>query len=135
MKVQPVLINSVHQVWPEVEGYLKKSCDSQGSDWTVDQAKLLVVNGKWQLVVFTDEGKIKGAALVDYINRPNDRVAFVTGLGGSLISTPEGFEGLKRLVKANGATKFEGGVRPEMVRLCRRKYGMTEKCTIVEVAL
>lgn len=135
MKVQPVLVNSVHQVWPSVVPYLEAALTSPGGDTSVDQALVYVVKGFWQLTVFVEDEKIRGAALVEYINRANARVAFVIAIGGKLISTKEGFNGLKTLVVANGATKFEGAARESVARLWAQKFGVTEKYRIVEVDL
>lgn len=135
MNVQPVLLESVHQVWPDVAPYIEESIKMSNAEFTVEQARLYAANGMWQLVVFVEENGISGAALVEYLNKANARVAFVTALGGKLITTKTGFDGLKALVAANGATKFEGAVRESVARLMAQKFGMTEKYRIVEVDL
>ena len=43
------------------------------------------------LVATDDNAEIHGAATVSFINYPNDRVAFVTAIGGKLVTSPETF--------------------------------------------
>lgn len=135
MQVQPVNINSIYQVWDDVAPYIEAAFKSPGADCTVDQAKVYLVKGLWQLVVFVDNDSIKGAAVVEYINRANDRVAFIIAVGGRLIADRSGFEGLKSVVRSNGATKFEGAARESVARLWKIKFGVVEKYRIVEVSL
>jgi hypothetical protein len=135
MKVEHVPIEWVNRVWPQVEGFIESALAHSDGDYTVDQARTLVTIGQWLLVVATEEGAIKGAATISLFNRPSDRVAFVTAIGGKLISTPDTFNDLKVIAASFGATTIEGAARKSIARLWRKLYNFQEKYTIVGVKL
>lgn len=130
MKIQHVSTDYVNQIWPKVEGYIESALQHQ-NDYTVDQTKVYVTNGSWVLIVAVgDDGFIHGAATVSFNNRPNDRVAFITTIGGRLISNQDTFLQLKDVLKFFGATYIEGAARESIARLWQR-YGLEEKYRIV----
>jgi hypothetical protein len=61
-------------------------------------------------------------------------VAFVTAIGGKLISSQETFDQLKTLLKLRGATKIQGYGRDAIVRLWKR-YDFEPRNTLVEVLI
>jgi hypothetical protein len=134
MKIQHVNLEYVNQVWPKVEDYIKWALDYQ-TDYTVEHVKTFIVTGVWTLVVAVDEaGEVKGASVIQFFNRPNDRVAFVISMGGKLISNKETFQQFSDLLKAFGATAIEGAARESIARLWKR-YGFEEKYRIVGAKL
>jgi len=135
MKVQHVPLEWVNQVWPQVEGFIESAMAHSGGEYTADQVRTLVTSGQWTLVIAVDEEGIKGAATILFFNRPNDRVAFVTAIGGKLISTPDTFNDLKAIAASFGATAIEGAARKSIARLWRKLYNFQEKYTIVGVKL
>jgi len=137
MKVQHVPIEFVNQVWPQVEGYIEAAIEQQQGqkDYTLDQVKTLVVMGHWLLLVASaEDNEIKGAATVSFSTRPNHRVAFITYIGGRLITNPNTFQQLSTILKQRGATVIEGAVNEAVARLWQR-YGFTEKYSIVGVTI
>jgi len=136
MIVQPVLRENVSQVWSSVEKFITKALEFSKGDYNAEHAKVYLANGTWNLFVAVDEsGDIRGACTVNFENRPNDRVAFVTAMGGRLISDSDTINNFKQLLKHYGATKLEGAARESTKRLYESKYGMAEKYSIVETAL
>lgn len=134
MKIQHVTLDYVNQVWPKVEDYIKWALDYQ-TDYTIEHVKTFVVTGAWVLVVAVDDAdEVKGASVIQFFNRPNDRVAFVIAMGGRLISNKETFQQFSGLLKAFGATAIEGAAREAIARLWKR-YGFEEKYRIVGVKL
>lgn len=134
MKIQHVSLDYVNQVWPKVEDYIKWALDYQ-TDYTLEHVKTYVTSGTWALMVAVDDaGEIKGAAVVNFFNRPNDRVAFIVAMGGKLITSRETFIQFKDLLKAFGATYIEGASRETAARLWLR-YGLEEKYRIVGAKL
>jgi hypothetical protein len=104
-------------------------------DYTLDQIKMYVLTGGWWLLVATDEdNKIHGAMTVEFHNRPNHRVAFITGTGGKSIINGETFKQLEVFCRANGATAIECAARDSVSRLLDR-FGFKDKYRIVEVIL
>jgi hypothetical protein len=132
MKIQVVPVEYIQQGWHLVEGYLAQANLHGGDDYTTEQIRLLVGSGQWLLIVAVDsEQNICGAATVAFNNMPNDRVAFVTFIGGKLIASKDTFAQLVNIVKAHGATKLQGAARESVARLWGR-YGFEKRHIIVE---
>lgn len=130
MKIERVDPAHVHRVWPVVEGFIASALDFAQGDYTIDQVKTLVAMGNWTLLVAVDDNGVQGAGTVTFHSRPDDRVAFITTIGGRLISSPDTFEQLKALLGSLGATCIEGAAREAIARLWSR-YGFTEKYRVV----
>jgi hypothetical protein len=81
-----------------------------------------------------EEGVICGAATVHLFNRPSNRVAFVTYIGGRLITGDDSYKQMCAVLKGFGATSIEGAVNDAVAKLWQR-FGFTEKYKIVEVTL
>lgn len=134
MIIQHVPTEFVSQTWPKVEEHLQVALEYQ-DDYGLEQVKLLLTNGSWMLIVAADENAfVHGAAAVNFMNRPNDRVAFIAAMGGKLITSQETFLQFKDLLKAFGATYIEGASRESAARLWQR-YGLQEKYRIVGAKL
>lgn len=127
--------NFVLQTWNLVESFIGSALKHSDGDYTVDQAKVYLVSGQWQLIVALDDlGKIKGCCTVSFLNYPNNRVAFITAIGGKFISDKDIYKEFTDLLKAQGATKVQGAARESIARLWRR-LGFKEKYIIVEDSL
>jgi hypothetical protein len=123
--------NFVSQSWNLVSGFIGDALN-YSDDYLLDQVKVYLTNGQWQLIVALDDlGKIKGCCTVSFLNYPNDRVAFITTIGGKFISDKEIYKEFTELLKTQGATKVQGAARESIARLWRR-LGFTEKYVIVE---
>ena len=137
MKIQSVAIEFIHLVWPDIEPFFARSLKESGStEYTIDQVKVRVIDGTWKVIVWVDEGSnIRGAAAVQFFNRPDARVGFVVLISGRMLfSNNDCFEQLKTYMAANGATCIEGTARASVARLWSR-YGFTEKHRTVGVKL
>ena len=136
MKIQHVAINHVHLVWDAIAPYLKMSMDGGGTyEYTLDQVKLRITDGTWQvLVAVDDESVIAGAAVLHFFNRPDARVGYINMMGGKLITGNDEFEQLKAYMVLNGATCIEASARESAARLFKR-YGLNEKYRVVGVKL
>ena len=141
LKVAPVGTNYVHQTWPLVKDFIEEAL-AKGYDFP-DESRLYtaqhilqyVSSGQWVLLVALDEeAKIHGACTVSFLNYPLHRVAFITTIGGKLISNDDTFQQLKAILKANGATKIQGYGRDAIVRLWKR-YNFEPRNTLVEVLI
>jgi hypothetical protein len=135
MKIQYVALEWVNYTWGKVEGFLADALAHSRGDYTVEQVKVFVTQGKWTLLVAVDDsGDIHGAATVEFFNRPDNRVAFITAVGGKLVVDKDTFEQLKTYAKSMGATAIESAARESVTRLLRR-CGFEEKYRIVGVKL
>ena len=135
-KVQPVPTQLVNQIWSKVEPFIKSAEEKfGGSEYTTEQIKVYLVTGQMMLLVATNENnEVHGAATVSYINYPNDRVAFITSIGGKLVTSPDTFAQMSEIFKANGATKIQGVAKEAVARLLK-SFGFEEKAILVEVKL
>jgi len=131
----------VAQTWPFVKGWIEEALTSSPEfpDWaanyTVDHVQSFLTAGTCMLIVaIDDEGVLQGCCTVSFINYPIHRVAFITSIGGKLISNRDTFEQLKRILQAYGATKIQGYGRESIVRLWKR-YNFEPRNTLVEVLL
>jgi hypothetical protein len=137
ISIQPVDTNFVQRIWPMVEGYLSAALEKDGTctDYNIHHVQAFLTSGQWMLLVAVDENNaVHGAATVSFINYPLNRVAFVTAIGGKLISSDDTFEQLKALLKQRGATKIQGFGREAIVRLWKR-YNFEPRNTLVEVTI
>ena len=141
LKVQPVGMDYVAQTWPYVEDFLKDALDKGdpvpewSANYDLPHVQGFLTSGLWTLLVATDDSnKVHGAATVSFANYPKNRVAFITLIGGKLISNQDTFAQLSNILRLAGATKIQGMARPAIARLWKR-YGFEERTTLVEVKL
>jgi hypothetical protein len=141
LRIQPVGVDYVTQNWTFVEEFLKEALEKgdpvpQWSDnYDISHVQGFLTSGVWTLLVATDEeNKIHGAATVSFANYPKNRVAFITLIGGKLISNQDTFAQMSNILRHAGATNIQGMARPAIARLWKR-YGFEERTTLVEVKL
>lgn len=135
LTIQYIPTEFVAQSWGQVEKFLADALQYSTDDYNIDQLKGMVCAGQQLLLVAVDEDlKVHGAATISFINYPNHRVAFITAIGGKLITGPDTFQQLCRVLGLQGATKIQGAVRPSMAKLSK-KYGFSEVAALVEVKL
>lgn len=133
LKVQYVSTDFVQQTWPLVKDFLSSSLKFGHDEYTLDQIRALLSNGTWLLLVAVDENQsLHGAATVSFNNMPNDRVAFITSLGGKALINEDVYGQLSNILKGLGATKIQCVARESAARLYA-KVGFKEKYTILEI--
>ena len=131
--VQIVLPNNVYHVWEDVKSYLEASINVSGGDFTLDQLKLLLGRGEQTLLVSIDEkGVLNGAMTVEFTNRPNHRVMFITALGGNGIVNDETFSQVESWAKSQGATKASAWAQEAQARLYKIKSNFNTVRYVVE---
>lgn len=135
MILQEVPVQIVNQVLPHVEYFLDSALQYSCGEYTIDDARVYITSGSWSLIVALDDnGKFRGAAAVQYFNRPRDRVAFIVALGGRLVTSSETRDLLFNIFRANGATSVEAAARDNILRLWQ-KYGLQKKYNIISASL
>jgi hypothetical protein len=135
MKIQHVPLQYAAQTWPLVESYLQASLEHARGEYTISQIKMSLLTGQWLLIVaMDDKQKIHGAMTVEFQNRANHRVAFVTNTGGKFIIDEDTFKQLENICRANGATSVECAARDSVAKLLSR-FGFKDKYRILEVLL
>lgn len=137
--IKYVETNFVNQIWHKVGRFisaaLEKGVEEGTGNYSADHVRQFVTSGQWLLLVAVDEHNgVHGAATVSFIDYPLHRVAFVTSIGGKLITSPDNFAQLAGILKARGATKIQGMVRPSMQKLAA-KYGFEPRNTLIEALI
>ena len=65
------------QLWDQLEHYFERASITGTNDYTVDQIKYLLVQGKQTLFVIMDMDKIIGAFSVEFTNYPDNKVMHI----------------------------------------------------------
>ena len=141
LSIKTIPTSFIQQLWPKVEGFIATALEKGGdfpewaASYNMHHVQQFLTAGTWLLLVAIDEDSvIHGACTVSFINYPLHRVAFVTTIGGHLISDQDTFAQLCSILKQQGATKIQGYGRPAIVRLWKR-YNFEPRNTLVEVLL
>jgi len=133
--VKPVFTEYFHQTWPLVKDLFASALKFGGDEYTLDQIKALLAQGSWVLLVAVDEeNAVHGAASIEFINKPNDRVGLITAMAGKDIVNEDVFGQVCALLKANGATKVQCAARESAARLYKQ-VGLEERYTILEAKI
>lgn len=124
----------IHQFWHLAERHLQRAIDTGNGEFTIDQLRQFVAQGNSTLLLVMDNEKNShGAVTVQWINYPNDYVAYVTYLGGKNILKI--FNQFELWAKNNGATKIQCSTGHEnLIRLYQR-YKFKPKYTLMEYKL
>ena len=132
MKLIHIPTHFIAQIWEKVCPFISNALEYAEDDYNVDQVKVYLSTGQWTLIAVANEKEeVVGALTVSFSNRPNDRLAFITTIGGRLISNKDTYVQLSNILKSFGATKVQGAARESVSRLWR-KLGFKERYTIVE---
>jgi hypothetical protein len=128
------IVPNVQQAWNQVEDMLASAMVHVDGEYTLDQLKVMLVDGKQTLLVLVDDdNKIQTAFTIQWIDYPNDKVAFLTAIGGK--TDLNAFNQFKDWVKASGGTKIQGATFEAVARLWKMKLGFKHKYTIMEYEL
>lgn len=141
LTIRHVDTNNIQQIWSMVKPFLAEAMDKGDEadesmrNYTMDHIQMFLTSGQWLLLVAVDEElKIHGAATVSFINYPMHRAAFVTAIGGKLLINEDTCKQLAAALKARGATKIQGLVRPAMERFLHQ-FGFEPRNKLVEVLI
>jgi hypothetical protein len=131
--VQIVAPNNIYNVWEDVKEYLNASINVSGGDFTLDQLKLVLARGEQTLLVSVDEKSVlNGAMTVEFSNRPNNRVMFITALGGNGIVNKDTFDQVESWARMQGATKVSAWAQEAQARLYKIKSNFNTVRLVVE---
>jgi hypothetical protein len=131
--VKVVAPNFIFDVWKDIESFLNASINVSGGDFTLDQLKFSLGRGEQTLLVSVNEQNIiNGAMTVEFTNRPNHRVMFITALGGHGIVNDETFSQVESWAKSQGATKASAWAQEAQARLYKIKSNFNTVRYVVE---
>jgi hypothetical protein len=135
LRVEVVPSEFLNITWPKVEKYIAAAVEYSNGMLSVEEVKVRVLDGAWTLIVAIDDSDIiQGAAVVSFFNRTDNRVAYVTSIGGRLISNKKAFSQLRDLLKKYGATCIEGTTRDSTLRLWER-IGARKQSNYIQITL
>ena len=131
MKILRIPPELMAQRWSSVEPFLNDALTKAVADVNTEQAKVYLSSGQWLLLGGFEGEELMGIVAVQFSNRANDRVAFVTAIGGKEIINETLIQEFCNIVKAHGATMIQGCVRESVARLLR-KFGFAQRAILVE---
>ena len=135
LRVEAVPVEFVNLVWPQIEGYVEAAVQHANGMLSAEEVKVRVTDGTWMLVVAINDSDImQGAAVVSFFNRTDNRVAYVTAIGGRMLANQHTFSQFCEILRGNGATCIEGTVRDSLLRLWER-IGARKQSNYMQIIL
>lgn len=131
--VQP---QDLPRVWATAAPLLQKAIDLEPELITIEQVEYAIRTGTTHLLVWVedDEKGITGAATVEFIDYPRERVAHVNLMGGSGIVRKHVFADAMNWMRLFGATKAQCWARGSLVQMYE-KMGMTNTHQVMRIEL
>ena len=134
LEIRKVNVENIAQIFPSVKSYIEQGL-KRSDDCTIDQVKLYLMNGSWELLVAVDEkNAINGCYVLSLVNSSNDRTAMIVSAAGKGLAGQEIFNQVCMYVKGLGATRIQALASESAARLYKR-VGLTEKAILVEKRL
>ena len=123
------------KVWPVAAPLLQKAIDLEPEVTTIEQVEYSIRTGRTFLLVWDEPNEgITGAATVEFIDYPRERVAHVNLMGGKGIVRDYVFDEAKKWMRAYGATKAQCWARGTLVQMYE-KMGMENTHQVMRVKL
>jgi hypothetical protein len=120
-RLEVVSPNHIYHVWDKVEKYLEGGLSKSGGEYNVHHLKQYLTSGQQTLlIIIDDEQKIHGAIAIEFTNFPNDRVAYITSIGGRHMTSPDLWAQFENTLRQLGATTIRGAAHETVARLWRR---------------
>jgi hypothetical protein len=120
------------QLWDQVENYFERASVTGTNDYTVEQIKFLLVQGKQTLFVIMDGKELIGAFSVEFSNYPNNKVMHIAAIGGKSVIEDETVKQLEDWARSQGATKIRAFAQEAQARLYKMKMGLNMVTHVVE---
>ena len=106
--------------WDEVRPLLARSC-AYSEECSVDQMRVGILNGQYQLYVIKSGGAVVGVAAVQIVQHPQFKAAHIAALAGKgLVGHPTLLHAFKAEMKAIGCSRLQFVARPSAARLYRQ---------------
>lgn len=127
--------DALDHTWKQVVHLVEKGMLTSDGELTIEQIRLLIVQGRMLLLISKDirEQKIKAALVTELITFPNYRCMNIVSLAGdSLGLDDEDIKQLKQICRRYGATKLQGWTHPAMTRFLQKK-GFNKKYDVIRM--
>jgi len=125
--------NHLDAVWPQVSDQLLRALKTNKGEETLDQVRLQIVQGRYNLLVYTgDNAVVETVVVAEFLNYPNARIVHVAYAAKSL--SKDGLEAFKEWAKWHGASQVQTFCADAQARLFKR-YGFTDTYHVMRVAI
>lgn len=135
MPLYQVRPNELPQVWPIAALLLQKAIDLDPDLNKIEMIEYAVRTGRTFLLVWEEPGEgITGAAAVDIIDYPLERVAHGNLMGGKAIVRPHVIEELYKWMRLHGATTAQLWAKGTLVNMYE-KLGLQVTHQVMRIKL
>ena len=131
-QLQIVHPDYIHQIWDEIETFFDRARLAGTDDYTVDQLKMLLIEGKQTLFVVVENDKIIGAFVMHITNYFNYRVLHISAFGGKGVANKEVAAQVETYAKSQGATKIKAYAKDSQARLFKIAMGLEKVTNVIE---
>ena len=135
MPLYQITPNELPQVWPVAAPLLQKAIDLDPDLNKIEMIEYLVRTGRTFLLVWEEPGEgITGAAAVDIIDMPLERIAHGNLMGGKAIVRPHVIEELYKWMRLHGATTAQLWAKGTLVNMYE-KLGLEVTHQVMRIKL
>jgi hypothetical protein len=123
------------QVWPIAAPLLQRAIDLDPAEITIEQVEYAVRTGRTFLIVWEEpEEGITGAAAIDFIDYPRERIAHGNLMGGKGIVRDYVVAEMYNWMRSHGATQAQCWARGSLVEMYK-KMGMENTHQVMRAKL
>jgi hypothetical protein len=135
MPLYQVRPNELPEVWPVAAPLLQRAIDLDPDLNKIEMIEYAVRTGRTFLVVWDEPGEgITGAAAIDIIDYPMERVAHGNLMGGKAIVRPHVIEELYKWMRLHGATTAQLWAKGTLVNMYE-KLGLQVTHQVMRIKL
>ena len=135
MPLYQISPNELPQVWPTVAPLLQRAIDLDPDLNKIEMIEYAVRTGRTFLLIWEEPGEgITGAAAVDLIDYPMERVAHGNLMGGKAIVRPHVIEELYKWMRLHGATTAQLWAKGTLVNMYE-KLGLQVTHQVMRIKL
>jgi hypothetical protein len=135
MPLYQIRPNELPQVWPIAAPLLQKAIDLDPDLNKIEMVEYAVRTGRTFLLVWDEPGEgITGAAVVDIMDYPMERVAHGNLMGGKAIVRPHVIEELYKWMRLHGATTAQLWAKGTLVNMYE-KLGLEVTHQVMRIKL
>jgi hypothetical protein len=132
--LQYVAPEYIPRIWNDVKDFIARGLAKSANELNEEHIKVYLTQGTQNLLVIMDESNsIIGAIVIQLTTYPNERIAFITSIGGS--RTKDIWDQLVDWCKHNGATVIRGCANEAIARLWRKQFQFESRYIVVEKKL
>lgn len=135
MPLYQISPNQLPQVWPVAAPLLQRAIDLDPDLNKIEMLEYMVRTGRTYLVVWDEPGEgITGAAAIDIIDMPTERIAHGNLMGGKAIVRPHVIEELYKWMRLHGATTAQLWAKGTLVQMYE-KLGLEVTHQVMRIKL